>query len=67
METSNLVIKNSPPCENDSLSEYNVIYKFSCFVISCKIDYIVLTRTKLKKRLDSHYYKCTIRNIVIRN
>ena len=49
MKTSNLVIKNSSSRENDSLSESNVIYKFSCHVMPCKADYIGLTRTKLKK------------------
>ena len=55
IKTFNLVIENCPPRENDSLSESNMIYKFSCHVISCKADYIGLTRTRLKKRLDSHY------------
>ena len=60
MKSSNLVIKNSPSRENDSLSESNVIYKFSCHVMPCKADYIGLTRTKLKKRLDLHYYNGSI-------
>ena len=61
-KTSNLVIKNSPKSESEPLDMTNVIYKFQCKFMQCNAEYIGHTRTSLKKRLNNHYYKGSIKN-----
>ena len=55
-KTANLLIKNNPTSQVDTLNMNNVIYKYTCSLMTCQSEYISMTRTTLKKRLDSHYY-----------
>ena len=60
-KTANLVIKNSPTTQCEDLNTTNVIYNFTCNRMTCQsANYIGMTRTTLKKRLDSHYYNGSI-------
>ena len=59
-KTANLVIKNSQTTQLDPLKTTNVIYKYTCNLMTCQSEYIGMTRTTLKKRLDAHYYNGSI-------
>ena len=61
--TASLVMKNNntprPALENET----NVVYRFECTVGACRgrsIDYIGLTTTSLRKRMESHRYNGAI-------
>ena len=55
-KTSQLLIRNSPPCSDD-MKRTNVVYQFSCTHEDCRlrsVNYIGVTTTSLSRRLTMH-------------
>ena len=56
---ANLLIKNNPKFQVDTLNMNNVIYKYTFNLMMCQSEYIGMTRTNLKKDLT---LQCTMCN-----
>ena len=53
-KTSNLILKNSPSCNQDMLRRRNVVYHFKCQEVRCNHQYIGMTTLRLSKRVSCH-------------
>ena len=61
--TASLIMKNSNTPKPALENETNVVYRFECTVGACrgrKVDYIGLTTTTLRKRMENHRYNGAI-------
>ena len=55
MKTSNLVMKNNPRPDNDTLEKLMVVYQFKCpYEGGCPHTYIGMTTMRLAKRISCH-------------
>ena len=54
-KTANLVIKNSQTTQVDPLKTTNVIYKYTCNLMTSQLEYIGITKTTFKEKT-----RCTL-------
>ena len=66
-ETSQFLMKKSPPAGSDPLKRHGVVYRILCPADGCNHSYIGMTTTKLSKRLAVHLQEGNFFQHYVRN